>query len=82
MTLYITPETNATTVTEACKSGIVHAFKLYPAGATTNSAAGVDQIESLYPLFEAMQDQGMPLVYSWRGDGPRHRYFRSRGAFY
>ena len=61
MTLYITPETNATTVSEACRSGIVNAFKLYPAGATTNSAAGVDQIESLYPLFEAMQDQGMPL---------------------
>ena len=61
MTLYITPETNAATVSEACKSGIVHAFKLYPAGATTNSDAGVDQIESLYPLFEAMQAQGMPL---------------------
>ncbi len=61
MTLYITPETNAATVSAACETGIVHAFKLYPAGATTNSDAGVDQIEALYPLFEAMQTQGMPL---------------------
>ena len=61
MTLYITPETDARTVTDARESGIVHAFKLYPAGATTNSDAGVDQIESLYPLFEAMQAQGMTL---------------------
>jgi len=61
MTLYITPDTNAETVREAVASGIVHAFKLYPAGATTNSEAGVNQIESLYPLFEAMQASGMTL---------------------
>ena len=61
MTLYITPQTNAQTVAEASESGIVHAFKLYPAGATTNSDAGVDQIESLYPLFAAMEAHGMIL---------------------
>jgi dihydroorotase len=61
MTLYITPDTNAQTVTDASESGIVHAFKLYPAGATTNSDAGVDQIESLYPLFAAMEANGMVL---------------------
>ena len=61
MTLYITPSTTAETVKQASESGLVHAFKLYPAGATTNSAAGVDAISSLYPVFEAMQTHGMPL---------------------
>jgi len=61
MTLYITPETSAATVAEAAASEWVTAFKLYPAGATTNSEAGVSAIESLYPVFEAMQIHGVPL---------------------
>lgn len=62
MTLYITPATTGKTVVQAKQSGLVHAFKLYPAGATTNSEAGVAAIESLYPLFEAMQEHGMVLA--------------------
>ncbi|HIG41138.1 MAG TPA: dihydroorotase [Gammaproteobacteria bacterium] len=61
MTLYITPETTSETVIKAKQSGIVHAFKLYPAGATTNSEAGVASIMDLYPIFETMQEYGMPL---------------------
>lgn len=61
MTLYLTDKTEIQTVIDAKKSGFVHAFKLYPAGATTNSDAGVSAIQSLYPIFESMQEQGMRL---------------------
>lgn len=61
MTLYITPKTNETTVIEAAASDVVKAFKLYPAGATTNSDAGVSAIESLYPVFAEMEKSGVVL---------------------
>lgn len=62
MTLYLTDRTSPQTVTEASQSGFVHAMKLYPAGVTTNSAAGVKAIEQLYPVFEAMQEQHVVLA--------------------
>lgn len=62
MTLYITDGTSNRTVAAAAESGLVHAFKLYPAGATTNAEAGVANIEKLYPVFEAMQAHGMVLA--------------------
>jgi dihydroorotase len=62
MTLYLTDKTSENTVIEAKRSGIVKAFKLYPAGATTNSDAGVNSIQNLYPVFAAMQEHGMPLA--------------------
>lgn len=61
MTLYITPETNLETVRGAAASDIVKAFKLYPAGATTNSDAGVSAIETLYPVFAEMEKLGVVL---------------------
>lgn len=61
MTLYITPDTSPETVAEAAAVDCIHAFKLYPAGATTNSDAGVSTIESLYPVFEAMQTNKIVL---------------------
>jgi dihydroorotase len=62
MTLYLTDQTSKKTITEAAKSSIVHACKLYPAGATTHSAAGVNTIEGLYPIFEEMQKTGLRLA--------------------
>lgn len=62
MTLYLTDETNEDTVREARQSGFIKAFKLYPAGATTNSDAGVNTIKNLFPIFAAMEKQGMPLA--------------------
>lgn len=62
MTLYLTEETTPETVRQARASGIVKAFKLYPAGATTNSASGVTDFRRIYPVLEAMQDEGMPLL--------------------
>lgn len=61
MTLYLTDETRADSVIAAKRSGLVAAFKLYPAGATTNSAAGVTAINRLYPVFERMQEYDLVL---------------------
>jgi dihydroorotase len=40
----------------------VHAFKLYPAGATTNSDAGVANVKAIYPLLEALEKHNVPLL--------------------
>lgn len=61
MTLYLTNQTSVNDIKEAKKAGIL-AAKLYPAGATTNSDAAVKGIESLYPVFDAMAEQGMLLL--------------------
>ena len=62
MTLYLTNTTQADEVRRVAESSVVHGFKLYPAGATTNSDAGVNQLEALYPLFEVMEQQDVPLL--------------------
>lgn len=62
MTLYLTDYTSAQEIQRAYDSGIVKAVKLYPAGATTNSAAGVTNIENIYPAIEKLQELGMPLL--------------------
>jgi len=62
MTLYLTGNTPIAEVEKVAKSEHVHAFKLYPAGATTNSDAGVANIEAAYPLFEAMEKFAVPLL--------------------
>ena len=62
MTLYLTDKTTPQWVEEAKASGDVAALKLYPAGATTNSTAGVTQLEAIYPALEAMQNCHLPLL--------------------
>ena len=62
MTLYLTNNTSAAEIKKAKASGIVHAVKLYPAGATTNSDAGVTDLRLTYAALEAMQACGMPLL--------------------
>ena len=61
MTLYLTDNTTPEEVARAKEAGIV-AFKLYPAGATTNSAAGVTDIRHCYPALQAMQRLGLLLL--------------------
>jgi dihydroorotase len=61
MTLYLTDNTSADEVRKAKAEGIV-GFKLYPAGATTNSDAGVSDLKHCYAALEAMQVVGMPLL--------------------
>ena len=62
MTLYLTDITGAEEIRKAKASGVVHAVKLYPAGATTNSDAGVTDMRKTYAALEAMQKLGMPLL--------------------
>lgn len=62
MTLYLTDNTPADEIRRARESGVVHGVKLYPAGATTNSDAGVTSITKCAKTLEAMQETGMPLL--------------------
>lgn len=61
VTLYLTNDTSIEQIKTAKEAGII-AAKLYPAGATTNSAAAVKQLEAMYPVFEAMEQVGMLLL--------------------
>ncbi|AOP43351.1 dihydroorotase [Edwardsiella piscicida] len=62
MTCYLTDALSVDTLMHGQREGVFTAAKLYPANATTNSACGVTSIPGLYPLFEAMQKSGMPLL--------------------
>jgi dihydroorotase len=62
MTLYLTDGTLPGEIAEARASGMVHAVKYYPAGATTHSDAGVRDIAKSRAVLEAMEKQGMPLL--------------------
>ncbi|GAA0838416.1 MAG: dihydroorotase [Cupriavidus sp.] len=62
MTLYLTDNLPAEEIVAAKASGFVHAVKLYPAGATTNSDAGVTDIRRCAATLEAMQRVGLPLL--------------------
>jgi len=61
MTLYLTDNTAPEEIDRARDSGFVHAVKLYPAGATTNSDAGVTSIDKVRPVLERMEQVGMVL---------------------
>ena len=61
MTLYLTDDMEADEIHRAHEAGVV-AVKLYPAGATTNSSAGVTNIRHTHATLEAMQRVGMPLL--------------------
>ncbi|MCP5321463.1 MAG: dihydroorotase [Pseudomonadales bacterium] len=62
MTLYLTDNTPAAEIQRARESGMVHAVKLYPAGATTNSDAGVTDLARCGAALAALQQTGMPLL--------------------
>ncbi|WP_194756211.1 dihydroorotase [Aliidiomarina indica] len=62
MALYLTQTTTADDVQDAAADPTIIGFKLYPAGATTNSASGVTDIDKMDAVFEAMQAHGVPLL--------------------
>lgn len=62
MTLYLTDNIELKEIEKSKNSNIVYAFKLYPQGATTNSAKGVSNIKNIYPIFEKIADMDMPLL--------------------
>ncbi|MEH6471774.1 MAG: dihydroorotase [Halopseudomonas sp.] len=62
MTLYLTDTTTSDELITAQQSGQVFAVKLYPAGATTNSDAGVTALENIYDALATMEEIGLPLL--------------------
>ncbi|TFL08233.1 dihydroorotase [Pusillimonas caeni] len=82
MTLYLTDNTPAEEIAAAARSGAVHAVKLYPAGATTNSAAGVtDLLGNCGEALEAMQKHGILLLMHGEVTDPAVDVFDREAVF-
>jgi dihydroorotase len=81
MTLYLTPQTSASEVETAKRSGCVHAVKYYPAGATTHSDAGVTNVEQGFAAFEAMERVGLPLLVHGEATSPDVDVFDREKSF-
>ena len=62
MTLYLTEFTNKKELAQGFQEGLLSGVKLYPAGATTNSDSGVSDIEKVFPIFETLENLGLPLL--------------------
>ncbi len=80
MTLYLTDRLPAEEIARARAAGVV-AVKLYPAGATTNSDAGVTDLRKVYPTLEAMQRCGMPLLVHGEVTTPEIDLFDREAVF-
>ena len=80
MTLYLTDHTPADEIQRAHDSGVV-AVKLYPAGATTNSSAGVTDLRHTHKTLEAMQLLGMPLLVHGEVTDPEIDVFDREAVF-
>lgn len=81
MTLYLTDKTSAEEIVAAKASGFVHGVKLYPAGATTNSDAGVTDLRHCAAALEAMQRVGMPLLVHGEVTDPAIDIFDREAVF-
>ena len=81
MTLYLTNNTTPDEIRRAKASGLIHAVKLYPAGATTNSDAGVTDLRLCYPTLEAMQECGMPFLVHGEVTDPSIDLFDREAVF-
>lgn len=81
MTLYLTDNTPSDEIRRAKDSGFVHAVKLYPAGATTNSDAGVTALSKCYKTLETMQEVGMPLLVHGEVTDPTIDIFDREAVF-
>jgi dihydroorotase len=80
MTLYLTDKLPADEIQRAKEAGVV-ALKLYPAGATTNSDAGVTDIRKTYKTLEAMQRAGLPLLVHGEVTSPEIDLFDREAVF-
>lgn len=81
MTLYLTDNTPPDEIVRAQQSGVVHAVKLYPAGATTNSDAGVTDLAKCYATLEMMQETGMPFLLHGEVTDPAVDVFDREAVF-
>ncbi|MAJ58480.1 MAG: dihydroorotase [bacterium TMED88] len=70
MTLYLTDETTPAEIQRATDSGVVFGVKLYPKGATTNAESGVDRLDQMAPVLEAMEQHRMPLLIHGESTDP------------
>mgnify|MGYP006279842883 CR=1 FL=1 len=80
MTLYLTDNTPPQEIARAKAAGVV-ALKLYPAGATTNSDAGVTDLRKTYPTLQAMQKHGMLLLVHGEVTDPEVDIFDREAVF-
>ncbi|MCH2077323.1 MAG: dihydroorotase [Rhodobacteraceae bacterium] len=81
MTLYLTEDTDPNDLAAAHAAGIVTAAKLYPAGATTNSASGVRDFENIIPVLEKMAEIGMPMCVHGEVTDPQIDIFDREATF-
>ena len=81
MTLYLTETTDPDDVAAAAAEGLVHAVKLYPAGATTNSDSGVRDIDAVLPVLERMAEIGLPLCVHGEVTDPAIDIFDREAVF-
>ncbi len=81
MTLYLTESTDPDDVAAAAADGLISAVKLYPAGATTNSASGVRDIERVMPVLERMAEIGLPLCVHGEVTSPEIDIFDREAVF-
>ena len=81
MVLYLTETTDPAGVRAAAASGLVRAVKLYPAGATTNSASGVRDFDRVRPVLETMAEIGLPLCVHGEVTDPEVDIFDREAVF-
>ncbi|HYG54179.1 MAG TPA: dihydroorotase [Burkholderiales bacterium] len=81
MTLYLTDDTPPEEIARAKLSGRVFGVKLYPAGATTHSDAGVTRISRCFHALEKMQEVGIPLLIHGESTDPAIDVFDREKAF-
>ena len=81
MTLYLTDDTPPEEIARAKLSGRVHGVKLYPAGATTHSDAGVTRISRCFLALEKMEQLGLPLLIHGEVTDPMVDVFDREKAF-
>ena len=81
MTLYLTDDTPPEEISRAKLSGRVHGVKLYPAGATTHSDAGVTRISRCFRALERMEETGLPLLVHGEVTDPHVDVFDREKAF-
>ncbi|MFH1803985.1 MAG: dihydroorotase [Pseudomonadota bacterium] len=81
MTLYLTEGTDPDDVETGFKSGVISALKLYPAGATTNSASGVRDFDKAMPVLERMAELGIPLCVHGEVTDPEIDIFDREAVF-
>ncbi|MGK0290108.1 MAG: dihydroorotase [bacterium] len=81
MILYLTDQTTPEDVLAVKNCDSVYGFKLYPSGATTNSAAGVTSFEGMFPIFKVMEEAEVPLLIHGEVTSPEIDIFDREKVF-